>query len=860
MTNTSPVSPRPARGRSYPSATSPWWVALALGAVTALASAGEAVPGDVGKRLPAFLDRHCSECHSGKEPDGGLAVDKLAVRFDDPVNAGHWARIHDQLVAGEMPPKSAKDPRPSAGEVQAVTTWLRQRLHDSSLTRQQTQGRALVRRLNRIEYQHTVRDLLGVPVQVLDLLPEDGLVGGFDTVANGLDISATHLVRYQQAADRALAMAMPDAPPQVLRETVSGRQWFDRVHPNIAKYRGTSFALAGEVGLLYQYDTLTDTDIRSQQRPQSPGLYRLRLTAAARNTAGRPLPLKLVWEDVRPDSRLGHLIGYRDVPAGEPTTLEILVEVPPERVRHHNIVLQAFTLPAVPRHDGMDQTPPDHARAPALEIHRYEIEGPLGAWPSPGYALLFGDLPCEPRSFAAARAAGTPLPKDDVRTWKRERFAQDPLVPVSSDPRGDAERLIRAFVPRAFRRPVADAVVAGYVRFAHERLERGVAFGEALRATYRAILCSPHFLFLPAPPGPLDDHALAARLSYFLWSSPPDAALRALADAGRLRQPAVLRSEVERMLGDAKAERFSERFTDQWLGVRDVLAMKPDEVYVEYDDHLGAALAPETRLFLREMIARDLGVAHLVDSDWTFVNERLAKHYGIAGVHGYEFRKVALAPEHRRGGVLTHAGILKATTNGTYTSPIKRGVWLLEQIVGRPPSPPPPDVAAVQPDIRGATTLREQIEKHRDLPACAACHAKIDPPGFALESYDVLGGFRARYRTPSRGEGVKGSLEHLPNYPERKKVWLVSAVDPSGVTADGQAFADLVAFKRILLADQEQLARTLARKLMTYATGADRQFADRAVLDQLVAVTKANGHGVRSLIHALVQSRAFLHQ
>jgi Protein of unknown function (DUF1592)/Protein of unknown function (DUF1588)/Protein of unknown function (DUF1587)/Protein of unknown function (DUF1585)/Protein of unknown function (DUF1595)/Planctomycete cytochrome C len=810
--------------------------------------------------IRSFLQTHCTECHGGKEPDAGLSLEKLAARFDDPATATHWMHVHDQLVAGEMPPSSVKEKRPTAAETGPVISWLRTRLHAASFARQRSDGRAAIRRLNRIEYENTLSDLLGVPVHVRDLLPEDGAVSGFDTVSGGLDISATHLVRYQQAAERALDAALPAAPPQLLKETVSGKQWFERVHPNIRSFAGRSYTCEGEVGVLYQYDVHTDTDIRSQQRPMAPGLYRVRLTAAARNTQGRPLPLKLVWEDARPDSRLGHLIGYRDVPAGAATTIELVVDVPVERTKHSNILLQAFTLPPVPRNKEQDQTPPDPARSPALEIHRYEIEGPLSGWPSPAYRTLFGELPCEPRSYAEARAAGKPAAKDDWTTWNRDRFAKDPLVPATSDARADAERLIRAFLPRAFRRPVDAGVADYYVAFAHQRLTRGIAFAETMRATYRAILCSPHFLFLPSKPGALDDHALASRLSYFLWSSQPDAALRAVADAGRLRQANVLREQVERMLADDKATRFIERFTDQWLGVQNALAMKPDDVYIEYDDHLGAALAPETRLFVREMLERDLSITALIDSDWTFVNQRLAKHYGIPDVHGYEFRKVALLPEYQRGGVLTHASILKATTNGTYTSPIKRGVWLLEQIVGQPPRPPPPDVAAVQPDIRGATTLREQIEKHRALPACAGCHAHIDPPGFALESYDVLGGFRTRYRTPGPGQGVKGYLETLTNYHDLKKVWFVAQVDPAAVTDRGEAFADLPAYKRILLQDPDQLARTVARKLMTYATGADVQFADRQVLDALVASTKSKSHGLRTIVHALVQSRVFLEQ
>lgn len=834
--------------------TWPWWLVLVLAsgwcAVTATAA------DDLQRLLPRYLEDHCVECHGGKKPEAGLALGKLPLRFDEPALMSAWTRVYDQLRSGDMPPKDHQAPRPPAAETDAIAAWLEGRLAASSLARQQSDGRAAVRRLNRVEYEYTLSDLLGVPLHLTDLLPEDGQVGGFDTVAGGLDISATHLVRYQLAADRALDAALPGVPPVMLNESVSGRQWFERVHPNIKRFAGRSYVLEGEVGVLYQYDTLTDTDLLTRQTPVSPGLYRLRLTVAARNTGGRPLPLRLVWRDVRADAKLTHLIGYRDAPPGKPTTIELVIDVPPARADRNNIAIQAFTLPEIPRHDGKEHPAPDHATAPALEIHRYDLEGPLSGWPSPAYRTLFGDLPCVPRSLAGAVAEGRPVGDEWLR-WDRHRLRGDRLVPVSRAPQADAERLVRGFLAKAVRRPVDEALARTYVGFAHERLARGVEFGEAMRATYRAILCSPHVLFLLGRPGPLDDHALAERLSYFLWSSAPDAELSAAAEAKRLRQPAVLRAQVERLLNDARSERFVRRFTDQWLGVQKALAMKPDEVYQEYDDHLGAALAPETRLFVAELLVKDLSVRNVIDSDWTFVNERLARHYGIADVHGYEFRKVALKPEHHRGGVLTHASVLKASANGTYTSPIIRGVWLLEQIVGQPPSP---DVEAVQPDIRGATTLRQQIEQHRALPACASCHAKIDPPGFALESYDVIGGWRTRYRTPQPGEGVKADLENLTNYPHLKKVWLVAPVDPSAVTASGKAFADLAGYKRILLEDPDQIARTLARKLLTYATGCDQQFADRAELARVVAAVRPTDHGLRSLIHALVQSRPFLNQ
>lgn len=447
------------------------------------------------------------------------------------------------------------------------------------------------------------------------------------------------------------------------------------------------------------------------------------------------------------------------------------------------------------------------------------------------------------------------MPTADWMNWPAHDFAKNPLVPVSTDPLLDADRLIRAFLPRAFRRPPQPDEADYFVKFAHDRLARGVPFGEAVLASYKAILCSPHVLFLPAKPGPLSDHALASRLSYFLWSSTPDHELLTVADKGELRKPPTLRAQVERMLADPKAERFVENFTGQWLDLRKVLSMKPDEHYLEYDDPLGWSLPQETTRVFAEMLSADRSVTEFVHSDWTFVNQRLAKHYGIADVFGMEFRKVALKPEYHRGGFMTHASILKATANGSYTSPVKRGVWVLERIIGTPPDPPPPDVAAIEPDIRGATTLRQQLEKHRALTTCAGCHAKIDPPGFALESYDVIGGWRQEYRAAQHG-----TVKPLVNYPELKHVYFSAPVETASTTAAGEPFNDLDDYKRLLLKDPEQIARTVARKLLIYGTGADIQFADRESIEQIVAAARKKNLGLRTLLHEVIQSRVFLNK
>ncbi len=827
------------------------WAGM-IGLVVGVIGIG-AAQADQPELLSRFIEKHCSHCHGGKQPEAAFNLQQTEFSLDDSAQEKTWTRVFDKVARGEMPPEGEELPTDAVRR--QFLNGLQERLQAASLGRQRSEGRAVVRRLNRNEYENTLRDLLGVHVAVKDLLPEDGLAAGFDTVSEGLAVSPTHLVRYQRAIDKALDASLMSAPWVGLREKVLGQQWFDRIHPGVKNFLGRSFVMDGDIGILFEQDPYnSDVDIAASSPPPVPGLYRFRLTAAARNTGGKPLPLRIYWQGLAAHITPGHVLtlGYRDVPAGKPTTIEFVVDVPDERAGRNGIGVQTLALPQIPRYDKMTPAP-DHATAPALEIHSLEVDGPIGDWPSAGHRLLFGDLPVEPRSYARARAESKAVPQEDWSTWSRDRFESDPLVPVSTQPRADAERLIREFLPKMFRRPVSRELEETFVTFANDRLDRGVEFPEAVRGAAKAALCSPHFFMLLSKPGPLDDHALASRLSYFLWKSLPDDALLEVAARGELHRPEVLRGQVERMLNDAKSQRFVKDFVGQWLQVNKALTMKPDDAYPEYDTALGMSLMPETELFFAEMLARDRSVTELVHSDWTFLNERLARHYGIAGVDGMDLRKVTLRPEDHRGGVLTHASILKATANGSYTSPIKRGVWVLERLVGKPTDPPPPNVPSVEPDIRGAVTLRQKIEKHRELSACASCHSQIDPPGFALESYDVIGGYRTHYRS---GDGP--GYRHLPNYPEMKQVWFGSEVTSSAVTASGDSFRNLDDFKQLLLFDRDQLARNVIRKLLVYSTGADIQFADREVIEHIVNTTRERQFGIRSILHEVIQSRSFL--
>ncbi|HXJ40724.1 MAG TPA: DUF1592 domain-containing protein, partial [Bryobacteraceae bacterium] len=364
------------------------------------------------------------------------------------------------------------------------------------------------------------------------------------------------------------------------------------------------------------------------------------------------------------------------------------------------------------------------------------------------------------------------------------------------------------------------------------------------------------FVTLEEKPGRLDSYALASRLSYFLWNSEPDSTLRQLADSKQLQSAAVLRAQTKRLLGDPRSQRFVQAFLDYWLDLRKLNNTSPDEsLYPDYylDDWLVESSGDETRAFFTELLKKNLPARNVVSSDFAMLNERLAAHYGIPGVTGTALRPVSLPADSPRGGLLTQASILKVTANGTTTSPVLRGVWISERILGHPVPPPPSGVPPVEPDTRGATTIREQLDKHRNQAFCRSCHAKIDPAGFALESFDIAGGWRDHYRALGDGPKAPGIGKAGHDY----AFGYARPVDPSGTLPDGRSFADVRELKRLLLSDERQLARNLASQLITYSTGAPVRFGDRPRLEQILDQSKASQYGVSSLIDAIVQSDLF---
>jgi hypothetical protein len=544
-----------------------------------------------------------------------------------------------------------------------------------------------------------------------------------------------------------------------------------------------------------------------------------------------------------------HLVSYYDAPADKPAIIEFVDHL--EARSHISIVPYGLAGAQVVHKIGAD-----NYKGAGLAVHWVEAEGPLhDTWPPESHRRIFGDLP------------QAPAPSDRNR-----------LEVVSKEPLADAERILRTFARRAFRRTVTDDDVKPFLALVKAKLDDRYTFERAVRVGLLGVLLSPDFLFLRERPihraGPpvakgekddsspllgkggqgglqLDDFALASRLSYFLWSTMPDEELLTLAEQRKLSQPETLRVQVERLLKDKKSAAFTENFVGQWLGLRDIDATMPSHIlYPEYDDMLRASMVKETYLFFDEVLKNDLSLTNFVLSDFTMLNGRLARHYGIKGAEGWEFRKAALPKDSHRGGVLTMASVLKVTANGTYTSPILRGAWVLDRILGTPPPRPPEGIAAVEPDIRGATTIREQLAKHRQVASCASCHAKIDPPGFALESFDVIGGWREHYRTTGNGKPVTVEGRPMPFLQGPK-------VDPGDVLPDGRRFKDIDELKQLLLKDRDQIARALTGRMVTYATGAPPQTADQLEIEAIVGNIRERDYGLRTLVHEVVRSKLF---
>jgi hypothetical protein len=760
-----------------------------------------------------FLKSHCYDCHEGESAEAGLDLSALSSSLDDGAAEQQWVRIFDRVHDGEMPPADHGEPDPKARDAFLKSTgeWIR----SDQTQRYAELGRVRARRLTRRELERSLQDLLGIDIPLADKLPEEAKTAGFTTVANGQAMSHFQLERHLAVVDIALDEAFRRAlTPEDRYSRDFDAEGVARDNPR-RRTREPEMrngqAVVWSSGLIY-YGRIPATTA-----PED-GWYRFKV----RISALKPPESGGVWTTVKTGlcvssaPLLTHVTAFEATP--EPRDIEFEAWLPRRHmleIRPGDTTLKKgrFEGGQVGTGEGEDQD------LPGIAIDRLTMERiHHGACDDEVRDLLFGDLSVE-------------------REDKRKDFRV-----VSKSPEEDLARLISTFARRAFRRPVSSEQLAGYVELAQTALEDGEDFTDALRIGYRALLCSPRFLYLTEDPGRLDDHAIAARLSYFLTGSTPDARLTELADAGRLHDPKTIIKETDRLLAGDGGRQFLQDFAAEWLDLDQIDFTTPDtRMFRDFDSIVQHSMLDETHSFLETMLRGNLGVARLMDADFTFLNSRLARFYEIDGVEGDDLQKVSLSDDTHRGGILTHGALLKVTANGSTTSPVIRGVWVSERLLGEEIPPVPAGIPAIEPDIRGATSIREQLEKHRSQASCASCHVKIDPPGYALENFDPAGQWRDRYAQLVRGRRERG--------PE---------IDPSYVLPDGREFEDVDDFRDLIADNPRKLAKNVAEKMLVYGTGAPASFADRDAIEQIADKAKTDEYGFRSVLYAVVTSPVFL--
>ncbi|MFH5806368.1 DUF1592 domain-containing protein [Alienimonas sp. DA493] len=806
-----------------------------LAALAALLFAPAALSADVRTETAAFVRAHCADCHTGEFAEAGLDFDTLTADLADLAVFAQWERVFDRIESGEMPP--AEMPRPAAHELRATLKPLRRSLHDAHAAVRET----ALRRLNRREYQNTLNDTFGTNLDFAGLLPEDGRSHEFDTVGDALSVSATHLDRYIEAAglvwDAAVVstIAPPNPDPIVVSyaDTREAERFLGDVWRKLPDGAVVRYNTGG-----YPSGMLRGTD------PKVPGPHRVTVRGYAFQTEGEPLTFSVNGTSFARGSDKP-FYGYFTMPAGQPgDAFEISFEADLGDRYMIQIEPIGLNLP-----NARQRPPIDEYQGPGLAILDVTEERLPEPWPSRGHELIFAGIDRRERMPSN--------PGQREKSWYRPQFEYVfPNEQAATDAARDSLARVAAEV---FRRPVEPAEVGPYVALYKAERESGTEFEPALKVAFTALLCSPRFLFLDEPvdrQGRIDQHALASRLAYFLTRTAPDEELRRLAESGRLADPAVLRTQIDRLLDDRRNDRFLQDFAAAWLDLREIDFTAPDEtLFPEFDPYLRWSMPLETLAFLDKLFTQDRPVRDLVAPDYAMVNARLAELYGLPGVEGPEIREVDLpdsGPARVRGGLLTQAAVLKVTANGTNTSPVVRGVWVLERLLGTPPSPPPPGIPGVEPDTRGTSTLRELLAAHRSSGDCQSCHNKIDPPGFALEEFNPIGGLRERYRSLGEGEKVNVRVNG-----RGVRYRLGPPVDASGVTADGRSFRGFADFQRLLAEDDDRLARTLAEKLLTFGIGRELGFSDRPELDRIVERSARSGHRVRELLHLCVQSEIF---
>ena len=795
-----------------------------LSATHGTARADDAAAAFQNRVLPV-LTAHCADCHSGDQPTANLNLAGPRSLEQLRNQSHHWFKVLERVEAGTMPPADADPLKPA--DKQTLVSWIRGDLTTVLIEQQRKEGRSKFRRLSRNEYANTVQDIFGIRPPVVKLMPGDGRVDGYDKVSAALPFSPAstegHLNIAEDMVDRMFTH------PQTKEKY---RLWAKES----GQSKGHLLELADGWYVSFNSDANSGQLIKEAPDgkrnrfpgPRKPGLHRLRMQVYGHQT-DKPLPVGIYVGHIWAYPQILKLLNVVDVPPGKPSIVETIV------------YLRTGRDSDGPSDDGIRLIPlglgvpvPKNTLAsvrgkgkPGLAIQWVDVEELEGALP--GQDLLFTDIPEETQNaFKYCKTLKTSkLPREDVENVMRKTFAR--------------------IGTRLFRRDLSEAELADIVRNYMAAVDGDVLLKDAFVTEVAALMTAPDFLCVLEEPGKLSEFALASRLAFFLWNSTPDEELLDVARQGQLTDSKVLQAQTERLLNDPKSNRFVNDFLDQWLGLWGIDNTTPDkDLYPEYDDELKISSTLETQATFRRMLDKNLSVRDFVSPDWTMVNARLASVYGIPAVEGFRIREVKLPSDSPFGGIWTQAATMKVTANGTLTSPVKRGVWVSDRLLGITIPPPPPNVEPVDPDTRGAKTLREQLALHSQLGSCKACHARFDPYGFALESFDVTGNFRTNYRivNTEKGNGSKKWQDGLP-------------VDCSGTTPDGKPFTSIQELRQLLAQKPDQLARGVTRHLLTYATGEPATPIDQPAIEAIVKDAAKDQYGLRSLVHGVIQSELF---
>jgi hypothetical protein len=806
-----------------------------------------------------FLEKYCTNCHSAEVSEANLILERdLTLNFLDSSTQAKWGEVVNVLNSHEMPPKD--EPQPDPSETAAVVDWTTAQVVAAQLHRRD--HHIVLRRLNRAEYRNVVRDLIGIDMDTKHF-PQDPPAGGFDNNGGALTLSPMQMELYYDAALKILnkALVTGDQPESFIWrvEPESGNSDSNRVDFMGQRPIVNGGQNAVRDGCVVMHHDNWDRKVNTRDfRLKYPGTYQIRIHAGGRvpdreqvvasaekflrERRDRELKenpkakryIEETYENTLQHFRTDRMYDYgpprikviRDL-AGQPEVIAELDIDASHRDMKDFVIETDFTTEsagitieyayAIPRElENFWFQTGDAFERPECWIDWMELSGPIHeTWPPASHRKIL---------------------LDDSRHETNDRV--------------HAEKVLRRFMALAYRRTVTPEEVEEKLKLFDAASEHSQSFIEAIQVPLASVMVSPSFLFLveSTPAGePLNDFELASRLSFFLWSSMPDPELLRLAQQQTLRRPEVLHAQVDRMLKDDRVQAFVQNFAGQWLGLRDVGSNPPAaDLFRHYDRHLETSMVRESEAFFKEILDHNLDVMNFVDSNFVVINERMARFYGIDGVRGDHFRRVSISPETPRGGVMTQASILTTTSNGTRTSPVKRGTWILKNVLGTDPGLPVANAGEIAPKVPGIdkATVRKRLEIHRELPQCARCHDKIDPLGFALENFDASGFFRKQ-----EGFGYQGRIERDD-----------PVIDASSRLPDGTEIDGIHGLQRELFKKEELFLTCLTSKMMTYALGRELTLADRPEVQLGVRQLQASDRSLRSLIYTIVSSKTFTHR